>query len=281
MRLSVFFCQFVCLVNNPTLRFIKFLTYTKSSMQYKLMAPAMLVIGLLFSSNEASAQAKTQPPKTTANQATTKTTTANPVQSVTLKSEKDSLAYSLGVNIGTAFKEQGIADINQEAFFKAIKETLAGKNSLSNEEAGAVIGSYFQKEFEKKNLVYKEEGEKFLSENKTKEGVVTTPSGLQYKIEKAGTGEKPAASDQVKVHYHGTLVNGTVFDSSVDRGEPIELRVNGVIQGWQEVLQLMPAGSKWKVFIPYELAYGERGSGPVIPPMSALIFDIELLEIIK
>jgi len=241
----------------------------------------MLVLGSLFSSHEAAAQAKPQPPKTTVNQTSAKPSTAPTAQVVTLKSEKDSLAYSLGVNIGSAFKEQGIDDINQEAFFKAIKETLAGTNSLSNEEAGAVIGSYFQKEFEKKNVVYKEEGEKFLAANKTKEGVVTTPSGLQYKIEKAGTGEKPAASDQVKVHYHGSLVNGTVFDSSVDRGEPIELRVNGVIQGWQEVLQLMPAGSKWKVFIPYDLAYGERGSGPVIPPMSALIFDIELLEIIK
>ncbi len=232
----------------------------------------MLVLSSLFLSHETAAQAKPQP---------TTSTTAKPSPAVSLKNEKDSLAYSLGVNIGTAFKEQGIEDINQEAFFKGIKETLAGNNSLSGEEAGAVISSYFQKEFEKKNLVYKEEGEKFLAENKGKEGIVTTESGLQYKIEKAGTGEKPAASDQVKVHYHGTLVNGTVFDSSVDRGEPIELRVNGVIQGWQEVLQLMPAGSKWKVFIPYQLAYGERGSGPVIPPMSALIFDIELLEIVK
>lgn len=238
----------------------------------------MLAIGVLFISQETAAQAKSQPPAT---KPATAKAPVKPAPVVTLKNEKDSLAYSLGVNIGTAFKEQEIGDINQEAFFKGIKETLAGNNSLSGEEAGAVIGAYFQKEFEKKNAVHKDEGEKFLAANKVKEGVVTTASGLQYKIEKEGTGEKPAATDQVKVHYHGTLVDGKVFDSSVDRGEPIDLRVNGVIQGWQEVLQLMPAGSKWKVFIPYQLAYGERGSGPVIPPMSALIFDIELLEIIK
>ena len=124
-------------------------------------------------------------------------------------------------------------------------------------------------------------GEAFLAENKTKPGVVTTASGLQYMVIKEGTGPKPQPSDKVKCHYHGTLIDGTVFDSSIDRGEPIEFPVTGVIQGWVEALQLMPVGSKWKLFIPPSLAYGDNAAGPKITPGSTLIFDVELLDIVK
>ena len=131
----------------------------------------------------------------------------------------------------------------------------------------------------KKNAGAKEEGEKFLLENKKRSGVMTTASGLQYEVIKMGDGAKPGPTDKVKTHYHGTLIDGTVFDSSVERGEPISFQVNGVIAGWQEALQLMNVGSKYKLYIPYNLAYGERGAGADIKPFSALIFEVELLGI--
>ncbi|MBQ8055754.1 MAG: FKBP-type peptidyl-prolyl cis-trans isomerase [Paludibacteraceae bacterium] len=152
---------------------------------------------------------------------------------------------------------------------------------LSENEAQIEINSYFQKMQEEAGKEAKDAGEKFLEENKKQEGVVTLPSGLQYKVIKQGTGDKPKATDQVRCHYHGTLIDGTVFDSSVRRGEPAVFPVNGVIQGWVEALQLMPVGSKWTLYIPYEMAYGTRGAGQSIPPYAALIFEVELLEIVK
>jgi FKBP-type peptidyl-prolyl cis-trans isomerase FklB len=149
------------------------------------------------------------------------------------------------------------------------------------EQANEFISNYFQKAMEEKGAVVRVEGEKFLEENKKKAGVTTTASGLQYEVIKTGDGPKPTATDKVKTHYHGTLTNGTVFDSSVDRGEPVEFPVNGVIKGWTEALQLMPVGSKWKLFVPYSLAYGERAAGPQIPAYSAFVFEVELLEIVK
>jgi len=143
------------------------------------------------------------------------------------------------------------------------------------------ISEYLQKLKAEKMSKNKVAGEQFLAENKSKPGVVTLPSGLQYIILKEGTGAKPTAADKVKTHYHGTLIDGTVFDSSVERGEPISFPVGGVIKGWTEALQLMPVGSKWKLFIPSELAYGDRQAGPKIGPGSALIFDVELLDIEK
>jgi FKBP-type peptidyl-prolyl cis-trans isomerase FklB len=141
--------------------------------------------------------------------------------------------------------------------------------------------SYMQKSKAEKSAGNKKIGENFLAANKNKPGVVALPSGLQYSVIKAGAGPKPALTDKVKVHYHGTLIDGKVFDSSVERGEPIELNVNGVIPGWTEALQLMPVGSKWKLFIPSNLAYGDQQAGPLITPGSTLIFDVELLDIIK
>ena len=152
---------------------------------------------------------------------------------------------------------------------------------MSENEAQIEINSYFQKMQEEAGKEAKDAGEKFLEENKKQEGVVTLPSGLQYKVIKQGTGDKPKATDQVRCHYHGTLIDGTVFDSSVRRGEPAVFPVNGVIQGWVEALQLMPVGSKWTLYIPYEMAYGTRGAGQSIPPYAALIFEVELLEIVK
>jgi FKBP-type peptidyl-prolyl cis-trans isomerase FklB len=145
--------------------------------------------------------------------------------------------------------------------------------------ANDIINKYFQGAMERKAEKAKEEGAAFLAENAKKEGVVTLPSGLQYKVVKMGDGPKPKASDKVTTHYHGTLIDGTVFDSSVERNQPASFPVGGVIQGWQEALQLMPVGSKWILYVPYNLAYGDRGAGPKIGPYSTLIFEVELLKI--
>ncbi|WP_205748164.1 FKBP-type peptidyl-prolyl cis-trans isomerase [Dyadobacter luticola] len=194
----------------------------------------------------------------------------------------DSLSAAIGVSFSNSLSSQGVANINTEVLTKTINAALKGeKTTFTPEDANAFIGNYFQKMMEEKGAVVRVEGEKFLEENKKKPGVVTTESGLQYQVIKTGDGPKPAATDKVKTHYHGTLINGTVFDSSVDRGEPVEFPVNGVIKGWTEALQLMPVGSKWKLFIPYQLAYGERAAGPQIPAYSALVFEVELLEIVK
>ena len=166
---------------------------------------------------------------------------------------------------------------------------FAGKAPIINEQAcQSVVNSYMMKLQEQKSaesakqfLPNKLEGEKFLTENKKKEGIVTLPSGLQYQIIKAGDGPKPTANDKVKTHYHGTLIDGTVFDSSVDRGEPITFPVTGVIPGWVEALQLMPVGSKWKLYVPQNLAYGARPAGDKIKPYSTLVFDVELISIEK
>ncbi|MFN6944162.1 MAG: FKBP-type peptidyl-prolyl cis-trans isomerase [Cytophagaceae bacterium] len=209
-----------------------------------------------------------------------KETTQTMTQEEILKSQKDSLSYSLGVNIGTNLMQQGFDDINVEMLNKAFQDVFnSSELVLSPEAANQLITSYMQdmqKRKLEKNLA---EGQKFLDENKKKDGVVTLPSGLQYKILKEGTGPKPKATDRVTTHYHGTLIDGTVFDSSVDRGQPATFPVNGVIQGWIEALQLMPVGSKWRLYIPAHLAYGERGSGNKIGPNAALIFDVELISI--
>lgn len=210
-------------------------------------------------------------------------------QPVALKSELDSVAYGIGLSIAGSLKMQGVGNIDTKVLHRAIQDELSGAQTIiTQDQANQVLMSYFGKKEDSlraaesaKSEPTRIAGENFLAENKKKEGVVTTSSGLQYQILKAGEGAKPGQSDQVKVHYHGTLIDGTVFDSSVERGEPIDLSVGGVISGWTEALQLMPVGSKWKLFIPYQLAYGERAAGPKIPAKSALIFEVELLEIVK
>jgi len=197
-----------------------------------------------------------------------------------LKNELDSISYSVGVTFGTSLKSNELDNLNIDAIAAAIYDIYSeGEQKITLMEAQELLNNYFMmKEFGD----VKKEGEDFLQENKTKEGVVTLPSGLQYKILQAGTGAVPKFTDVVLAHYHGTLIDGTVFDSSVERGEPLEINVNGVIKGWQEALQLMPVGSKWILYVPQELAYGEvYRQGSPIPPYSALIFDIELLDIIQ
>ena len=194
----------------------------------------------------------------------------------------DKVSYALGLSIGNNFQNSGINDLQIEDFVKGLKDILGGQTpEISYDEAKQVINDYFMKLQKEKFEINKKAGEEFLNINKGKAGVVTLPSGLQYLVLQKGEGPKPTASDKVKCHYHGTLINGTVFDSSVQRGEPAVFGVSQVIPGWVEALQLMPVGSKWRLFIPSDLAYGEHGAGEAIEPNSALVFDVELLDIVK
>ena len=197
-----------------------------------------------------------------------------------LNNEIDSVSYSLGVNIGENIKTQ-FPDIDLKNFEAAIKDVLDDnkKPSISGADAQKTIQEYFTKQQAKASESVVEEGKKFLAENSKKENVVTLESGLQYEVIKTGEGAKPTLNDQVTTHYHGTLIDGTVFDSSVERGEPASFPVSGVIKGWTEALQLMNVGSKWRLFVPYDLAYGERGAGPQIGPFTTLIFEVELISI--
>jgi FKBP-type peptidyl-prolyl cis-trans isomerase FklB len=197
-----------------------------------------------------------------------------------LKTKVDSISYSLGVNIGTNLKKQGFDTLNVDLFAKALKDVYGNATlQINDKDAEKLLMEYFQSIQSSKSGNTLKEGQKFLEENKKKPGVITLPSGLQYMVIKEGTGPKPTASDMVTTHYHGTLINGTVFDSSVERGQPATFPVNGVIKGWVEALQLMNVGSKWKLFIPANLAYGEQGAGQQILPNSALIFEVELISI--
>ncbi len=210
---------------------------------------------------------------------------AETAASTEVKTEVDSVSYALGVNIGNSFVQQDFTDVNVDVMADAMHKVLKGDSVwMENQEAQMMLQAFFQKKQEEVNQQKYasniQEGEAFLAENGAREEVVTTASGLQYEVIEEGTGAAPVATDVVKVHYHGTLLNGTVFDSSVDRGEPAEFPLNRVIPGWTEGLQLMTVGSKYNFYIPYQIAYGERGSGQ-IEPFSALVFEVELLEIIK
>ncbi|MDB3926601.1 FKBP-type peptidyl-prolyl cis-trans isomerase [Flavobacteriales bacterium] len=192
----------------------------------------------------------------------------------------DSLSYSLGVSVANNLKSSGFETIESSAISAAFNDVFSENDvKISEEDANALIQDYFMELSQKKSQEATNKGQAFLDENAAKEGVVTTASGLQYQVLTEGQGAKPAASDEVTVHYHGTLIDGTVFDSSVDRGQPATFPVGGVIQGWVEALQLMNVGSKYKLFIPSNLAYGERGAGGSIGPNETLIFEVELLSI--
>jgi len=204
-----------------------------------------------------------------------------------LKDPKQRTSYSIGADIGANFKRQDLA-IDPKALAAGIADALAGKTALTEAEVRETLNSFRKEMMTKMEAKQKTDGEKnvkdgeaFLAANAKKEGVKTLPSGLQYKVLKSGTGKTPKATDTVKVHYHGTLIDGTVFDSSVERGEPTTFGVNQVIPGWTEALQLMKEGDKWQLVIPSKLAYGERGAGGKIGPNSVLIFDVELLSIEK
>lgn len=200
----------------------------------------------------------------------------------------DKVSYALGLGIGRQLAQMGASELNIDDFAAAIKDVIAGNElKVSNREAQTIVQDYFRKQEEKLNAeraekgkVAKAEGEKYLAENAKKEGVVTLSSGLQYMVLKEGNGKKPKATDQVKCHYEGFLIDGTVFDSSIQRGEPAVFPLNQVIAGWTEGLQLMQEGAKYRFFIPYILGYGEGGAGASIPPYAALIFDVELLEVL-
>lgn len=197
-----------------------------------------------------------------------------------LSTQMDSVSYSLGVSVANNLKSSGFETIESSAISAAFNDVFSENDvKISEEDANALIQDYFMELSQKKSQEATNKGQAFLDENATKEGVVTTASGLQYQVLTEGQGAKPAASDEVTVHYHGTLIDGTVFDSSVERGQPATFPVGGVIQGWVEALQLMNVGSKYKLFIPSNLAYGERGAGGSIGPNETLIFEVELLSI--
>ncbi|PXV67538.1 FKBP-type peptidyl-prolyl cis-trans isomerase FklB [Dysgonomonas alginatilytica] len=193
----------------------------------------------------------------------------------------DKISYALGLSIGNNFLSSGIKKIDIKVFAKALEDVLNDNQpAMSYDEAKSVINDYFTNLQAEKLDINEKAGQEFLEINKKRPSVVTLPSGLQYEIITKGEGKLPQATDQVKCHYHGTLIDGTVFDSSVQRGTPATFGVNQVIKGWVEALQLMPVGSKWKLFIPADLAYGKAGAGQSIEPNSALVFEVEVLDIV-
>jgi FKBP-type peptidyl-prolyl cis-trans isomerase FklB len=205
-----------------------------------------------------------------------------PAATVSLRNQTDSLSYSIGIMVASFYKQQGISNINDTLVNKAIRDKMHGDSTLLTEQqCNQVLMGFIEKAKADKASVAKKQGTAFLEENKTKPGVVTTASGLQYIVLKEGNGPKPTATDKVKCDYEGKLIDGTVFDSSVKQGKPIEFAVNGVIPGWTEALQLMNTGSKYRLFIPSSLAYGDQQMGQDIKPGSTLIFEVELLEIVK
>jgi FKBP-type peptidyl-prolyl cis-trans isomerase len=260
-----------------------------------LFVIGLLTSGTLCAQDTPAPQAQTAPapksqtapapktPGTTPAKPRTATGTKTPLA---LKTEKDKASYAIGVNIGKSMHKDAV-DIDPTIFSRGMKDALSGgKLLLTDDEMRATLTKLQadlrvkqEAAMQKAGEINKKVGDDFLVQNKTKEGVVALPDGLQYKVLKAGTGPKPAATDQVVCNYRGTLLDGTEFDSSYKRGQPATFPVSGVIKGWTEAVQLMPVGSKWQLFIPADLAYGNRGAGPDIGPNATLIFEVELLSI--
>ena len=193
----------------------------------------------------------------------------------------DKVSYALGVNIAESLKQQGFSINSYEDFSRAMQDVYAGNVQMQPNEIAEILNNEYTRVQEEVHKARKAESEAFLAENAKREGVTVLPSGLQYEILKEGHGPKPTADDTVTTHYHGTLPDGKVFDSSVERGQPASFPVSGVIKGWVEALQLMPTGSKWRLYVPSDLAYGAQGAGKDIGPHQALVFDVELLDIKK
>ena len=232
----------------------------------------ILIIICITSVTTAYAQVKKTTTKKTVN------TTTSPV----FKNSVDSFSYAIGLEGASYYKSQGATTINSALIKKAFDDVYGKKTLLlTPEQSTLCIQTKLMANMNSKNSVVKEAGKKFLAENKKRPGVVELPSGLQYEIIKQGTGEKPKATDTVKAHYAGSLIDGQEFDNSYKRGQPLVIPVGGVIQGWVQALQLMPVGSKWKLYIPSDLGYGERGAGGAIPGGATLIFEIELIEIVN
>jgi FKBP-type peptidyl-prolyl cis-trans isomerase FklB len=193
----------------------------------------------------------------------------------------DKFSYGLGMGIGQNLLSMGVENMNVDDFVKGLKDVLAGaKTEMTHAEAQTAVNEHFRKLAEDAYAQNKASGEAFLAANAKKEGVTVLPSGLQYEVITEGNGKKPSATDRVQCHYEGTLIDGTIFDSSIKRGEPAVFGVNQVIRGWVEALQLMQEGAKWRLYIPYDMAYGEHGAGEMIPPYSALVFDVELIKVL-
>lgn len=200
----------------------------------------------------------------------------------------DKLSYALGIGIGSQLASMGAKGLDIDDFAQAVKDVISGTPlKVNNAEAQSLVQAFFKEQEDKQRAaaaeagkVAKAAGESFLADNAKKEGVVVLPSGLQYQVLKEGNGKKPSATDQVKCHYEGTLIDGTIFDSSYQRNEPATFGLNQVIAGWTEGVQLMSEGAKYRFFIPYNLAYGEHGAGAQIPPFAALVFDVELLKVL-
>lgn len=198
------------------------------------------------------------------------------------------VSYALGIGIGRQLAQMGAVELNIDDFAQAIKDVIAGeKLKVSDTEAQTIVQNFFAEQEKKQRAAAAEKhkeakaaGEQYLAENAKKEGVVTTATGLQYMVLKEGNGKQPKATDKVRCHYEGMLIDGTLFDSSIQRGEPAVFGLNQVIAGWTEGLQLMKEGGKYRFFIPYQLGYGERGAGGSIPPFAALVFDVELIEVV-
>jgi FKBP-type peptidyl-prolyl cis-trans isomerase FklB len=198
-----------------------------------------------------------------------------------LTGEVERFSYALGMNVASNLIKSGVKTINPEAFVNAINDTFLGDMpKIMPDEANTILENFMTNATVEQADENLKNSLEFLAVNSSESGVVELPSGLQYKVLKEGSGDIPELLDKVKCHYHGSLIDGTVFDSSVDRGQPAVFPVNGVIQGWVEALQMMPVGSKWRLYVPPELGYGEQGAGEAIGPNSALIFDVELLEIV-
>ena len=193
----------------------------------------------------------------------------------------DKFSYSIGLGIGQNLRGMGINELNVEDFAQAIKDVVTGSpTAISHKEAQTIVNEYFEKLEARINAENIEKGKAFLEENKKNPNVKVLPSGLQYEVIREGNGKQPKATDRVRCHYEGTLIDGTLFDSSIQRGEPAVFGVNQVIKGWVEALQLMSEGAKWKLYTPSDLAYGANGAGEMIPPHSTLIFEVELIEVL-
>ena len=280
MRSSAAGCDNACMAKTTTLSWIFVLLMFATA--------GALAQGGSTSKNQSNSKMPNAPTAKTQASPAKPEASPSPAANSPLKTEKEKVSYAIGMNIGANFKRQGI-DVDPALFMQGIKDaTSGGKMLLTEDEERAVLTQYqgelrarMQEEAKQAAETNKKAGEAFLAANKSKEGVVTLPSGLQYKILKEGTGPKPTASDTVECNYRGTLINGTEFDSTAKHGgQPAKFPVNGVIKGWTEALQLMPVGSKWQLFIPSDLAYGERGTpGGEIGPNSTLIFEVELLGI--
>ncbi len=237
-----------------------------------------LGLGVLVLSTSAGAQQSAAPPQTPPARAQAAPAPAPP--------DRAKVSYALGMDVGTQLHKQGI-DVDTAVFAKAVADVMSGAKPEMTAEESRTIMAAFREELRKKQEAAvaaagdknKKEGEAFLAANKAKEGVVALPSGLQYKVVKQGTGPKPTLDDTVECHYRGTLIDGTEFDSSYKRNQPTSFPVKGVIRGWTEALQLMPVGSKWELYVPSALAYGERGAGQTIAPNATLIFEVELISI--